>query len=154
MPGNNPESTRSAGMSDIMSILQSAYTSAGLVSPSPSNTPYTKVDPATYQGTWSGTYTNNQKFQLTVSQVSGFRAEVKYQDSSGVSYQSVLIKAGSFRVGNSKFTLTTPLTPAVAATANAPATAAQGGVASVKTAVTDPVTGSTSLITGNATQDV
>jgi hypothetical protein len=130
-------------MSDIMSILQSSYTSAALVTPS--NTPYTKVDPASYQGTWDGTYSNNQKFQITVSQVDGFRAQVKYQ--------SVLIKDGSFRIGDSKFTLTTPATPAQAATADAPATAAQGGVAQVKTAITDPVTGSTSLITGNATQD-
>jgi hypothetical protein len=138
-------------MSDIMSILQSSYTSAALTSPS--NTPYTKVDPASYQGTWDGTYSNNQKFQITVSQVDGFRAQVKYQSGSTVNYQSVLIKDSSFRIGNSKFTLTTPATPAQAATADAPATAAQGGVAQVKTAVTDPVTGSTSLITGNASQD-
>jgi hypothetical protein len=65
----------------------------------------------------------------------------------------VLIKGGSFRIGDSKFTLTTPATPATAATADAPATAAKGGTAQVKTAITDPVTGSTSLITGNATQD-
>jgi hypothetical protein len=110
-------------MSDIMSILQSSYTSAGLITPS--NTPYSNVDPASYQGTWDGTYSNNQKFQITVSQVSGFRAQVKYQDASSVSYQSVLIKGGSFRVGNSKFTLTTPATSATAATADAPATAAQ-----------------------------
>jgi hypothetical protein len=138
-------------MSDIMSILQSAYTSAPLATSS--NTPYTKVNPASYQGTWNGTYSNSQKFQITVSQVNGFRAQVKYQDASSVSYQSVLIKDSSFRIGNSKFTLTTPATPAQAATANGPATAAQGGVASVKTAVTDPVTGNTSLVTGNATQE-
>lgn len=139
-------------MTDIMTILQNAYTSAPLATSS--NVPYTNVDPASYKGTWNGTYTNNQKFQITVSQVSGFRAQVKYQDASGVSYQSVLIRGGSFRVGNSKFTLTTPATPAQAATANAPATAAVGGVAQVKTAVTDPVTGTTSLITGNANQSV
>jgi hypothetical protein len=139
-------------MSDIMSILQAGYTAAGLIQPS--HTPYTKVDPASYQGTWDGTYTNGQKFQITVSQVSGFRAEVKYQDPTTKNYQSVLINGGSFRIGNSKFTLSTPITPAVPATANAPATAAKGGVAAVKTAVTDPVTGNTSLVTGNATQEV
>jgi hypothetical protein len=139
-------------MTDIMTILQNVYTSAPLATSS--NVPYTKVDPASYQGTWNGTYTNNQKFQIAVSQVSGFRAQVKYEDASGVSYQSVLIRGGSFRVGNSKFTLTTPATPAQAASANAPATAAVGGVAHVKTAATDPVTGNTSLITGNANQSV
>jgi hypothetical protein len=138
-------------MSDIMSILKSSYTSAALTSPS--NTPYTKVDPASYQGTWDGTYSNNQKFQITVSQVDGFRAQVKYQSGSTVNYQSVLIKDSSFRIGDTKFTLTKPATPAQAETASAPATASQGGTAQVKTAITDPVTGSTSLITGNATQD-
>lgn len=120
-------------MSDIMSILQSSYTSAALTAPS--NTPYTNVDPKSYQGTWDGTYSNNQKFQLTVSNVSGFRAQVKYQSGSTTQYQSVLIKDSSFRIGNTKFTLT------------------GDGAATVKNAVTDPVTGSTSLVTGNATQD-
>jgi hypothetical protein len=52
-------------MSDIMSILQSAYASAPLTPQS--NKPYTNVDPATYQGSWQGTYSNNQKFDLTIS---------------------------------------------------------------------------------------
>jgi hypothetical protein len=139
-------------MSDIMSVLSSSYTTAALSAPS--KTPYTNVDPASYQGTWSGTYSNNQKFQISVSQVSGFRAQVKYESGSTVKYQSVLIKDSSFRVGDSKFTLTQAGTPAQAATANQPATAAQGGTATVKTAVTDPVTGSTSLVSGNATQAI
>src|SRR5882757_6796322 len=108
-----------------MGILQSSYASASLTTPSA--TPYTNVDPASYQGTWDGTYSNNQKFQLTVSQVDGFRAQVKYTSGSTVKYQSVLIKDSSFRVGDSKFTLTNPMTPAQAATADQPATAAQGG---------------------------
>jgi len=41
-------------MGDIMSILQNAYASASLNTPS--NTPYVNVDPASYQGTWDGTY--------------------------------------------------------------------------------------------------
>jgi hypothetical protein len=66
----------------------------------------------------------------------------------------VLIKGGSFRVGDAKFTLSNPGTPAVPATANAPGTLAQGGVAAVKAVITDPYTGNTSLIQGNATQEV
>jgi hypothetical protein len=132
-------------MGDIMSILQSSYTSAALSTPS--NTPYTNVDPASYQGTWTGTYSNNQKFEFTVSNVNGFRAQVKYQSGSTVQYQSVLIKDGSFRIGDSKFTLSKAATPA---TADADAVA---GTASIRTAITDPTTGSTSLITGDATQD-
>src|SRR5882757_1375016 len=86
-----------------MGILQSSYASAALTTPSA--TPYTNVDPASYQGTWDGTYSNNQKFQFTVSEVNGFRAQVKYQSGSTVQYQSVLIKDNSFRIGDSKFTL-------------------------------------------------
>src|SRR3954464_7484625 len=112
-------------MADIMSILQSSYTTAALSSPS--NTPYTNVDPASYQGNWEGTYSNNQKFQFTVSQVDGFRAQVKYESGSTVKYQSVLMKDSSCRIGDSKFTLTKPQTAAVAATDDVPATPAQGG---------------------------
>jgi hypothetical protein len=135
-----------------MSILQSSYTTSALSTPS--NTPYTNVDPTSYQGTWEGTYNNNQKFQLTVSQVNGFRAQVKYQSGSTVQYQSVLIKDSSFRVGDTKFTLTKAQTPATAATDTDPAADAQGGTASIRTAITDPVTGSTNLITATATQDI
>ena len=121
-------------MSDIYSVLSSAYT-ATPATPA-SNTPYTNVDAASYQGTWSGTYsTNNQKFELTISQVNGFRAQVKYQSGSTVQYQSVLIKDNSFRVGDTKFSLN-----------------ANGG-ATVGTVITSPVDGSTSLIQGSATMD-
>jgi hypothetical protein len=140
-------------MSDIMSILQSAYASAPLNTPA-SNAPYTNVKASDYQGTWTGTFNNNQNFELNISQVNGFRAEVKYQSGSTVSYQSVLIKGGSFRVGDTKFTLSNPGAPAVAGTPDNPGTPAQGGVAAVKAVITDPYTGNTSLIQGNATQQV
>jgi hypothetical protein len=119
-------------MSDIFSILQSAYKATP--SGAQSNTPYTNVDPASYQGSWTGTYSNNQNFQFTVSNVSGFRAQVKYQSGSTVQYQSVLIKDNSFRIGDSKFTLSA------------------AGAAQIRTAVTDPVTSNTNLITGDAAQ--
>lgn len=120
-------------MSDIFSIIQSSYSTASLSTPS--NTPYKNVDPVSYQGNWQGTYPDSSKFSVSVSDVQGFRAQVKYQSGSTVKYQSVLIKDSSFRVGDSKFTLT------------------GNGAAQVKTAVTDPVTGSTSLISGSATLD-
>jgi hypothetical protein len=118
-------------MSDIFSILQAS--SKATPASAPSNTPYTNVDPASYQGSWTGTYSNNQKFAFTVSDVSGFRAQVKYQSGSTVQYQSVLIKDSSFRIGDSKFTLSA------------------AGAAQIRTAVTDPVTSNTNLITGDAT---
>jgi len=118
-------------MSDIMSVLQNAYATAPLT---PTTTKYTPVDPSSYQGTWSGTYSNNQKFEFTISDVQGFRAQVKYQSGGTVQYQQVLIGNSSFRIGNTKFMLTGK------------------GTATVGNAVTDPTTGNTSLVKGTATQ--
>lgn len=117
-------------MADIMSVLASGYTASGLLNPS--KTPYTNVDAKLYEGTWSGTYSNTKKFAITVSNVQGFRAQVKYQSEGTIKYQSVLIKDGSFRVGDTKFTL------------------GSNGNASIRTAITDPVTSQTSLVTGTA----
>jgi len=118
-------------MSDIYSVLQNAYATAPLA---PTTTKYTPVDASSYQGTWSGTYSNNQKFQLTISDVNGFRAQVKYQSGGTTQYQQVLIGNSSFRIGDTKFVLTGK------------------GQALVANAVTDPTTGNTSLVQGNATQ--
>jgi hypothetical protein len=120
-------------MADITSILSASYKATGSVTPS--KTRYVAVDPTLYQGTWSGTYANKKTFKITVSNVSGFRAQVKYQSDSTVKYQSVLIKDLSFRVGDTKLTLTAKL-----------------GTAQVKNVVTDPATGSTYLDTAVATQ--
>ena len=119
-------------MADIMSILSANYKSAGLSVPS--KTKYVAVDPQLYQGTWTGTYPDKKTFKLTVSDVSGFRAQVKYQSGSTVKHQSVLIKDQSFRVGDTKFTLIKP------------------GTAQIKNVITDPATGSTYLDTATAIQ--
>ena len=119
-------------MADIMSILSANYKSAGLSVPS--KTAYVAVEPQLYQGTWTGTYPDKKTFKLTVSDVSGFRAQVKYQSGSTVKFQSVLIKDQSFRVGDTKFTL------------------AGNGAALIKNVVSDPATGSTYLDTARATQ--
>ncbi len=71
---------------------------------------------------------------ITVSNVSGFRAKVKYQSESTVKYQDVLIRDNSFRVGDTKFMLTGT------------------GKALIKNVVTDPASGSTYLDTAYATQ--
>jgi hypothetical protein len=115
-----------------MSILSANYKTVGLTVPS--KTPYVAVDPKLYQGSWTGKYANNKSFTITVSDVSGFHAKVKYQSDSTVKYQDVLIKDLSFRVGDTKFTLT------------------KLGTAQVKNVVTDPATGSTYLDTAVATQ--
>ena len=119
-------------MSDIFSVLQSAY--AATPSSAQSNTPYVAVDPTAYQGSWSGTYNNNQKFEITISQVDGFRAQVKYQSGSTVQYQQVLIRNSSFRIGDTEFALTNT------------------GQATVGSVITDPYSGNTTMIQGSATQ--
>jgi len=118
-------------MADVTSILSASYKSAGLSIPS--KTKYVAVDPTLYQGTWTGTYPDKKKFSIAVSDVTGFRAQVKYQSGGTVKYQSVLIKDLSFRVGDTKFTLT------------------KLGSAQIKNVVTDPATGSTYLDTATAT---
>ena len=125
--------SKGIGMSDIMSVLQSAYATAPLTTTA---TKYTPVDPKAWQGTWSGTYgASNQKFEFTISDVNGFRAQVKYQSGTTVQYGQVLIGNSSFRIGNTKFVLTGT------------------GKAAVYNAVTSPTTGETSLVQGSATLD-
>jgi hypothetical protein len=117
-------------MADLWSIISANYKTVGLTVPS--KTPYVAVDPALYQGTWSGKYANSKTFKITVSNVTGFRAKVQYQSEGTIKYQEVLIKDKSFRVGDTKFTL------------------AGNRMAEVKNVVTDPATGQTYLDTAYA----
>ena len=119
-------------MADIMGILSANYKTVGLSVPS--KTPYVAVDSALYQGNWTGKYANNKSFKVTVSDVTGFRAKVHYQSDGTSKYQEVLIKDKSFRVGDTKFTLTAT------------------GKAQIKNVVTDPATGGTFLDTAYAKQ--
>ena len=117
-------------MADLMSILSANYKTVGLTVPS--KTPYVAVDPALYQGNWTGKYANNKSFKVTISNVTGFRAKVQYQSDGTNKYQDVLIKDKSFRIGDTKFTLTAT------------------GKAQIKNVVTDPATGGTFLDTAFA----
>jgi hypothetical protein len=110
-------------MSDIMSILQSSYTSTSqsLISPGDK---FKAVDPTQYQGTWTGKDYKNQPVTISITKVSGYRANVTLQSSSGLQFQRALITTkGTFRVGNSQFTLTGT------------------GAATIDTIETDPTTG-------------
>ena len=119
-------------MSDIWNIISSNYVTVG--GAVPSNSKYVAVDPDAYQGTWSGQYGDGQKFDVSISNVDGFRAKVKYQSGSTVNYGDVLIKDSAFRIGDTKFVL-------------------QGsGTALIANAVTDPSTGNVSLQQAYATQ--
>jgi hypothetical protein len=112
-------------MADMMSILSAAYKSAGLTIPS--KTPYVAVDPALYEGSWTGKYPDSKTFTIKVSQIEGFRAKVQYSSAGTNKYQDVLIKDNAFRIGDLKFTLQA------------------NGRALIKNVVTDPATGSTYL---------
>jgi hypothetical protein len=118
-------------VADIWSIISSNYTTVG------ANTnlmtgKYVNVDPKAYEGAWTGKYADNSSFTFQISDVSGFKARVKYQSGPTVQYQDVLIKNASFRIGDSRFTLQ------------------RNGHAQVKTVVVDPATGGTVLNTAYA----
>lgn len=120
-------------MADLWSIISANYKTVGL------NTnlmtgKYVNVDPDAYQGTWSGKYANNTKFTVTISEINGFKAKVRYQSGSTLQYQQVLIKNDAFRIGDSKFTLQ------------------RNGMAQVKTVTTDPATGSSYVDTAYASR--
>jgi len=119
-------------MAHVMGIISADYKARGAATPS--RTKYVAVDPALYQGKWTGTYADKKTFTITVTNVSGFRAQVKYESGGAIKNSAVLIKDNSFRIGDTKFAWAKP------------------GTALVKTVVTDPATGSTYLDTAAATQ--
>src|SRR5436190_13958570 len=112
-------------MADVLAIIAANYKT--VVATIPTKTPYVAVDPALYQGEWTGKYANNKTFKITVSNVTGFRAKVHYQSESTSKYQEVLIKDQSFRIGDTKFTLT------------------KAGTALIKNVIIDPASGTTFL---------
>jgi len=94
-------------LSNIFSILSSSYTAAAQ-SPSliPPGAKFAPVDPTKYQGTWTGKDPLGQPFSLRISDVSGYRADVTFQSSSGLQSARVFITTNnSFRIGDSSFTL-------------------------------------------------
>ena len=119
-------------MADLLGILSSSYKAVGLSVPS--KTKYVAVDPALYQGAWSGQYSDGKKFSISISQIDGYRAQVHYESGATSQYQQVLIKDSSFKFGNTKFTLT------------------GAGQAQIKNVVTDSATGSTYLDSAVATR--
>ena len=121
-------------MADILSILSKSYRSNAL-SAAPGSGKYVAVEPDDYKGNWTGKYANNKTFKISITDVSGYRAKVRYESEGTVKYQEVLIKDASFRFGDTKFTLT------------------KHGQALIKNVVTDPATGSTYLDSAYATQD-
>jgi hypothetical protein len=112
-------------MADLMAIIAANYKAVGLTVPS--KTPYYAVNPENYLGDWTGKYPDNKTFKFTITDVVGFRAKVHYQSGGTNKFQEVLIKDNSFRIGDTKFSLT------------------KTGKAEVKNVVTDPSSGQTYL---------
>lgn len=125
-------------MADVLSILSTAYKTTVPVTAGK----YVAVEPDAYKGSWTGKYADGKKFEINVSQVSGFRAQVQYKSGGTVKYQQVLIKDNTFRVGDTKFTL------------NAAGYGdTYANTATIKNVVTDAATGSTYLDTATASRD-
>jgi hypothetical protein len=118
-------------MADMMAIIAANYKTVGMTVPT--KTPYVAVDPALYEGTWTGKYADQKSFKISVSNVTGFRAKVQYQSVGTNKFQEVLIKDNAFRIGDTKFQLAGKKT------------------ALIKNVVTDPATGSTYLDQAYAT---
>jgi hypothetical protein len=112
-------------MADLWSIISANYKTVGLTVPS--KTPYVAVEPTLYEGNWAGKYPDNKTFKISITNVTGFRAKVQYQSGGTNKFQEVLIKDNSFRIGDTKFTLTAL------------------GKAQIKNVVTDPSSGQTYL---------
>src|SRR5437763_2519128 len=91
-------------MADILNTIAANYTAVGLHVDTRSK--YVNVDPKSFEGRWSGKYADNSSFNIAISNVTGFRAKVKYESGPTVKYQDVLIRDNSFRIGDSRFTLT------------------------------------------------
>ena len=120
-------------MADVMSILSANYKTVGMTVPS--KTPYVPVDPTLYEGNWTGKYSDNKSFKITISNVTGFRAKVQYQSGGTNKYAEVLIKDSAFRIGDTKFSLI------------------GNNSAQINNVVTDPSTGATYMDTAFATQN-
>ena len=119
-------------MGDIMSILQSSYSSTSsaqsLISP---GSKFANVDPTKWAGTWTGTDDKKQPVTISINKVSGFRANVTVNDvSDGLqSTRAFITTKNTFRIGDSQFQLT------------------GAGKATLTTIVTDPTTGNQSSLT-------
>ena len=119
---------------NIFSALQSAYTTPTQAS-IPPGSKFANVDPTQWQGTWTAKDSNGKPVTLTISNVSGYRATVRFTNAeSGLQVGRVMINTnGVFRIGNSQMQL------------------AGTGKMTISTVITDPTTGNESMETDYAT---
>jgi hypothetical protein len=119
---------------NIFNILQSSYQPATQVS-IPPGSKFAPVNPTTFQGTWTGTDSNGKPVTLTISNISGYRANARFQTADGgLQTGRVYINTeGVFRIGNSQMTFT------------------GSGTMTINTIITDPTTGNESMETDHVT---
>ena len=126
--------TSATSGTDIFSILQSAYTAPTQAS-IPPGSKFANVDPTQWQGTWTTKDSNGKPVTLTIWNVSGYRANVRFQSADGgLQSGRVMINTNNvFRIGSSQMQLT------------------GAGKMTINTVVTDSTTGNESMETDYAT---
>jgi hypothetical protein len=113
-------------MSDIFSTLSSAYAASTSQSLFSLGSKFTNVDPTQWQGTWTGKDTSNQSYTISISNVQGYRADVIYKGSQGFQHARVFItNQNSFRIGDSKFVLTSKGQATLASVVTSPSDGSQ-----------------------------
>lgn len=124
----------SSAISSLFSALQTAYTAPTQVS-IPPGSKFANVDPTKYQGTWTATDSKGKPVTLTISNISGYRANVRFTTADGgLQTGRVMINTnGVFRIGNSQIQLVGT------------------GKMTISTVITDPTTGNESMETDHAT---
>ena len=96
-----------SAISNIFSALQSNYTTT--TQPSiPPGSKFAPVNATQWQGTWTSKDSNGKPITLNISNVSGYRANVRLQTADGgLQTGRVYINTnGVFRIGNSQMQLT------------------------------------------------
>jgi hypothetical protein len=118
--------------SNILTILQNSYSTPAQFPP---GSKFAKVDPTQWQGTWTATDSNGKPVTLAISNVSGYRANVRFTTADGgLQTGRVLINTnGVFRIGDSQMQLTA------------------AGKMTISTVITDSTTGNQSIETDHAT---
>ena len=119
---------------NIFSILQSSYTAPTQAS-IPPGSKFANVDPTQWQGTWSTKDSNGKPVTVTISNVSGYRANVRFQSADGgLQTGRVMINTNNvFRIGNSQMQLV------------------GAGKLTISSVITDATTGNESIETDHAT---
>jgi hypothetical protein len=123
-----------AATTNIFSILQSSYSATTQLS-IPPGSKFANVDPTQWQGTWTTKDSNGKPVTLTISNVHGYRANVRFQSADGgLQTGRVLINTNNvFRIGDSQMQLV------------------GAGKLTISTVITDATTGNQSIETDHAT---